>query len=77
MHGGIAIVVYLVFYLVIFGLDEVKWMLINAVLDVTRSRENPTRRRVVEALYVIVSLAFYGALWLARGPGETQDQIPL
>jgi hypothetical protein len=32
---------------------------------------------VVEALYVIVSLAFYGALWLARGPGETQDQIPL
>jgi hypothetical protein len=124
IHGGIAILVYLVFYLVIFGLDEVKWMLINAglgllgiwveietilgwfdkslddfsrwvhvtpflyyilytfllrqmVLDVTRSRENPTRRRVVEALYVIVSLAFYGALWLARGPGETQDQIPL
>jgi hypothetical protein len=30
MHGGIAITVYLVFYLAIFGLDEVKWMLINA-----------------------------------------------
>ena len=32
MHGGIAIGVYLVFYLAIFGLDEVKWMLINAGL---------------------------------------------
>jgi hypothetical protein len=32
MHGGIAIAVYIVFYLVIFGLDEVKWMFINAGL---------------------------------------------
>lgn len=32
LHGGIAIFAYLVFYLVIFGLDEVKWMLINAGL---------------------------------------------
>jgi hypothetical protein len=32
MHGGFAILVYLVFYLAIFGLDEVKWMLINAAL---------------------------------------------
>jgi hypothetical protein len=32
MHGGIAILVYLIFYLVIFGLDEVKWMFINAGL---------------------------------------------
>jgi hypothetical protein len=32
MHGGIAIFVYLIFYLVIFGLDEVKWMFINAGL---------------------------------------------
>ena len=32
MHGGIAIFVYLVFYLAIFGLDEVKWMFINAGL---------------------------------------------
>lgn len=29
-HGGIAITVYLVFYLAIFGLDAVKWMFINA-----------------------------------------------
>jgi hypothetical protein len=32
MHGGIAITVYLIFYCVIFGLDEVKWMIINALL---------------------------------------------
>jgi hypothetical protein len=34
MHGGIAILVYLVFYLAIFGRDEVKWMLINALLGI-------------------------------------------
>jgi hypothetical protein len=33
-HGGIAIVVYTVFYLTIFGRDEVKWMFINAGLGV-------------------------------------------
>jgi len=32
MHGGIAIFVYLIFYLAIFGRDEVKWMFINAGL---------------------------------------------
>ena len=31
-HGGIAILVYTVFYLAIFGRDEVKWMFINAGL---------------------------------------------
>jgi hypothetical protein len=30
MHGGIAIAVYTMFYLAIFGRDEVKWMFINA-----------------------------------------------
>ncbi len=34
LHGGIAIAVYLVFYIVIFGLDSVKWMLVNALLGV-------------------------------------------
>ena len=34
MHGGIAIVVYMVFYLTIFGRDRVKWMLINAALGI-------------------------------------------
>jgi len=32
MHGGFAITVYLVFYLAIFGVDEVKWMFINSAL---------------------------------------------
>lgn len=31
-HGGLAIVVYVIFYLSIFGADEVKWMFINAGL---------------------------------------------
>lgn len=31
-HGGIAILVYLMFYFLIFGRDEVKWMFINAAL---------------------------------------------
>jgi hypothetical protein len=34
LHGGIAIAVYLIFYLSIWGRDEVKWMLINAGLGV-------------------------------------------
>lgn len=33
-HGGIAITIYLVFYLIIFGRDEVKWMFINAGLGI-------------------------------------------
>ncbi len=32
LHGGFAILIYTVFYLTIFGLDEVKWMFINAGL---------------------------------------------
>jgi hypothetical protein len=34
MHGGIAIFVYFIFYLTIFGREEVKWMLINAALGI-------------------------------------------
>ncbi|MDQ2703045.1 MAG: hypothetical protein M3Y70_09625 [Pseudomonadota bacterium] len=113
LHGGMAIVVYTVFYLVIFGVDAVTWMFINAVLglvgiytqigwilgffgrnvydypwyvhavpvtyfvlytfllrqlvlDLTRSRDNPVRRRWVEAAYVALSLLFYGATLLLR-----------
>ena len=33
-HGGIAIFVYTIFYLAIFGRDEVKWMFINAGLGI-------------------------------------------
>ena len=34
LHGGIAILVYTVFYLVIFGWDEVRWMFVNAAIGV-------------------------------------------
>ena len=32
MHGGFACLTYLVFYVVIFGVDRVGWMLVNAAL---------------------------------------------
>ena len=32
VHGGLAILIYTVFYLAIFGRDEVKWMFINSGL---------------------------------------------
>jgi hypothetical protein len=32
LHGGIAILVYVVFYFALFGRDEVRWMFINAGL---------------------------------------------
>lgn len=32
LHGGIACLTYTVFYLAIFGLDEVKWMFIDSAL---------------------------------------------
>lgn len=34
LHGGIAITVYMVFYLAIFGRDQVAWMLANAALGI-------------------------------------------
>jgi hypothetical protein len=34
MHGGIAIFVYTVFYLVIFGIDKVLWLAINSLLSI-------------------------------------------
>ena len=111
LHGGIAITVYMVFYLSIFGRDEVQWMLINAalgilgiyaqigwilqrfgkdiddfpwkvhvipflyyvlytfllrqfVLDLTGSRDNAGRRKLVDAAYVLLSLLFYVAILL-------------
>ena len=111
MHGGIAIVVYMVFYLAIFGRDQVGWMLANAALgilgihaqigwilarfgkriddypwqvhvipflyyvlytfllrqfliDVTRSRNDPRRKALVDTTYVVFSLLVYGLmLW--------------
>ena len=117
LHGGIAIAVYLAFYLAIFGRDEVQWMLINAclgvlgiysqvgwilarfgkriddypwyvhvtpfvyyvlytfllrqfLLDLTHSRVDPRRKRVVDAAYVLGSLLVYGTLlWRLERPG--------
>lgn len=34
IHGGFAITIYVVFYVGIFGTDEVKWMFINATLGI-------------------------------------------
>lgn len=111
LHGGIAILVYLVFYLAMFGLDEVKWMFINAglgllgitaqidwilalfgkgvgdysfwvhvvpflyyilytflihqmVLDIAKAREDDTRKRTVDRLYIGVSVIVYAILLL-------------
>ena len=32
LHGGFACLIYLVFYVAIFGVDRVRWMIINALL---------------------------------------------
>ena len=34
LHGGLAILIYLVFYHALFGPEQIKWMFINAVLGV-------------------------------------------
>lgn len=69
LHGGIAIAVYLVFYLSIFGQEQVKWMFINAglglfgiyaeidwILDLfgTTLRDYPLYLHVVPFLYYIL-----------------------
>jgi len=106
LHGGLAIAIYTVFYLCIFGRDEVKWMFINAglgllgiysqigcllslfgksirdypfyvdvipflyyvlytfllrqaVVDITQSREDPKKRKRVENGYIAISVAVY------------------
>jgi hypothetical protein len=33
--GGITILIYMIFYISIFGLDEIKWMLLNAAIGIT------------------------------------------
>ena len=107
LHGGIAIIVYTAFYLSIFGVDEIKWMVVNAALglfgiysqigwilalfgkkiddypwyvhitpfvyyvlytfllrqlliDITGSRDRPSRRTLVNNAYVVMSLLVYG-----------------
>lgn len=106
LHGGLAILIYLVFYVTIFGRDEVKWLFINtalgllgiysqldwllslagkhardypwyvhaipflyfvlytfllrqALLDMTGSRDSDVRRKIVEFTYIAASIAVY------------------
>jgi hypothetical protein len=105
-HGGFAILVYTVFYVAIFGRDEIKWMFINAgigllgiysqigwllslfgrkigdypvyihvipflyfvlytfllrhaFLDLFQAREDDKRRKIVENVYVVLSVGVY------------------
>jgi len=116
LHGGLAVTVYTIFYLAIFGRDEVKWMFINAglgllgiycqigwllsllgknirdypfyvhvipflyyvlytflirhaLLDISQSRENPERKKLVENLYVTISVAFYAVCYFLEKRG--------
>jgi len=111
LHGGFACLAYLVFYVTMFGVDRVRWMLINAglglfgiyaqidwilsafdkraadyspfvhaipflyyvlytfllhqmVLDIFRARSNPGRRRLIDSLYIVLSLFVYGLIWM-------------
>lgn len=121
LHGGFAIFVYTIFYLTIFGVDEVKWMFINAalgilgiysqidwilylfgkdlsdfpikvhvipflyfilytfllrqaIIDFTGSRENEARKRKVEYGYVGLSVVIYlGSFMLHDASPPTSD----
>ena len=111
MHGGFAILVYVIFYFTIFGVDQVKWMFINAALGlfgiyaqidgilslfgkraedfpwyvhvipflyyvlytfllyqlvhhVSGSHKSESRKRLVELLYVVISVLIYAGLYL-------------
>lgn len=106
LHGGFAIFTYIIFYITIFGRDEVKWLFINtalgalgiysqldwllslvgknahdypwyvhvipflyfvlytfllrqALLDMTGSRDNALRKKLVEFSYIAASIAIY------------------
>lgn len=70
VHGGLAILVYLLFYLAMFGVDEVKWMFINSGLGLmgifseidlilskffgTRFEDYPVAIHVIPFLYYIL-----------------------
>jgi hypothetical protein len=69
LHGGFAIAIYTVFYITIFGRDEVKWMFINAGLGLLgiwsqidwmlslfgkHSGDYPPYRHIVPFLYYVL-----------------------
>lgn len=113
LHGGFACLVYVLFYVTIFGVDRVRWMFINAalglfgiyaqidlilslfgkragdfsaavhfipffyyvlytfllhqmVLDFFKARSDEGRRRRIDAMYIVISLVVYGAIWLSQ-----------
>jgi len=113
LHGGFACLIYLVFYVTIFGVDRVRWMFINAALglfgiyaqidwilslfdkqasdysaavhvipffyyvlytfllhqlaiDIFKGRSNESRRQIIDALYIVLSIVVYGAIWVGQ-----------
>ncbi|MGD0248315.1 MAG: hypothetical protein ABSB75_04605 [Candidatus Limnocylindrales bacterium] len=69
LHGGLAILVYTLFYLTIFGRDEVKWMFINGGLGLLgiysqidwllslfgrRAADYPVYVHVIPFMYVVL-----------------------
>ena len=106
LHGGFAITIYTLFYLTMFGRDEVKWMFLNAflgllgiytqigwllslfgkkigdypfyvhvipflyfvlytfllrqaIMDITQSRDDPAKKKRIENWYIAISVAVY------------------
>jgi len=90
LHGGIAITVYTAFYLAMFGVDEVKWMFINAGLGVLgiygqmgwllskfgkRIGDYPLSVQVVPFLYfVLYTFLLRHALLDLTGSREDEDR---
>ena len=90
MHGGFAILVYTIFYLVIFGRDEVKWMFINAGLGLLAiytqigwllslfgkdTRSYPLSVHVIPFLYyVLYTFLLRQALLDIMGARENEDK---
>ena len=113
LHGGLACLIYLMFYVTIFGVDRVRWMFINAALglfgiyaqidwilslldkqaseysaavhfipffyyvlytfllhqlliDIFKGRSNNNRRQIIDALYIILSIVIYSAIWMGQ-----------
>lgn len=90
MHGGIAIVVYLVFYFVIFGKEKVKWMFINAGLGILgiwsqidwvlylfgkELSDFPWYRHIMPFLYYILyTFLLYQAVMDLTGSNDHEDR---
>ncbi len=90
LHGGFAILIYIAFYVTMFGRDEVKWMFINAGLGVLgiygqmgwllskfgkRIGDYPLSVQVVPFLYfVLYTFLLRHALLDLTGSREDEDR---